>query len=300
MKKIKVLGISLGSSKRDKIVTLHLKDKIVEVERLGTDGSIEKAQKLYRQYDGKADAFGLGGIDLYLYADKKRYIIRDAKRMIKGVKKTPVLDGSGLKNFWEPIVMEELQKDGIIDFSGKSVLVTSGVERFQSAKKIRDLGAKISFGDLLFGLNIPILIHNLKVFYVIVWILLPIVTQLPISVIYPTGKRQEKSSNKYSKYYRGADIITGDFHMIKKYEPDNLRGKIFITNTVTSEDIERLGNKGLKLLITTTPNFGGRSFGANVSEALMVALSGKKELDVSDYLRLTKEYGLGYYVKKFY
>jgi len=298
-KKIRIIGISLGSSKRDKVVSFKTNNASIEMQRLGTDGDLKKAQELYREFDGKVDAFGMGGIDLYLWSDEKKFVIRDAKKLIKYVKKTPVLDGSGIKNYWEPCVIDDLQKKGIIDFKGKKVLVTSGVERFQMAKKLLSLKANVEFGDFVFGLNLPFTIRSFRLFKFVTLMMLPFVTQLPINVLYPTGEAQERSINKYQKYYERSDIIAGDFHMIKQFEPNSLTNKIFITNTVTKEDIERLGKKGLKMLVTVTPNFEGRSFGANVIEALIFALSGKKRLNREDYLRIIKENNLDYFVKKF-
>ena len=46
-----------------------------------------------------------------------------------------------------------------------------------------------------------------------------------------------------------------------------------LTNTVTKDDVELLKARGVRLLITTTPELNGRSFGTNVMEALLVALS---------------------------
>jgi len=64
--------------------------------------------------------------------------------------------------------------------------------------------------------------------------------------------------------------------------PDRLGGKTSLTNTVTANDIDFLRERGIARLITTTPDFGGRSFGTNVVEAAMIALLGKKWADVTD------------------
>lgn len=58
--------------------------------------------------------------------------------------------------------------------------------------------------------------------------------------------------------------------------PERLDGKIIVTNTVTQEDVEMMKEKGVKMLITTTPNINGRSFGTNVMEGVLVAVAGKK------------------------
>ena len=58
------VSISLGSVTRDKKVTITLLGEEITVERIGTDGNVEKAIQLYNELDGKVDAFGVGGIDL--------------------------------------------------------------------------------------------------------------------------------------------------------------------------------------------------------------------------------------------
>ena len=62
----KAVSISLGSSKRNKKVTITFKGEPISVERIGTDGDPDKARQLFAELDGKVDAFGVGGVELYL------------------------------------------------------------------------------------------------------------------------------------------------------------------------------------------------------------------------------------------
>ena len=48
----RAVGISLGSSQRDKRVLINFKGVPVEVERIGTDGDVEKAIRLFAELDG--------------------------------------------------------------------------------------------------------------------------------------------------------------------------------------------------------------------------------------------------------
>jgi hypothetical protein len=48
-----------------------------------------------------------------------------------------------------------------------------------------------------------------------------------------------------------------------------------ITNTTTPENIEQLRKRGVQRVITTTPRYGGRSFGVNMMEAALTAYAGK-------------------------
>ncbi|MFN4182781.1 MAG: quinate 5-dehydrogenase, partial [bacterium] len=77
----RVFSVSLGSSRRDAKVELSLGKETILVERVGMDGDWQKAKAFIEAWDGKADAFGLGGIDLYLYLGKRKYLIRDAKKL---------------------------------------------------------------------------------------------------------------------------------------------------------------------------------------------------------------------------
>ncbi|NMA14127.1 MAG: hypothetical protein GX930_02680 [Clostridia bacterium] len=107
-------------------------------------------------------------------------------------------------------------------------------------------------------------------------IVAPLIVNLPIKMLYPTGPKQEVHCPKHEKYYREAEIIAGDFLFIKKHMPAELPEKTIITNTVTPNDIEDLKRRGVAVLVTTTPELNGRSFGTNVMEGVLVALAGKR------------------------
>jgi hypothetical protein len=287
----RIVSVSLGSSVRDHRVDVEFLGEKVTIERIGTNGDLEKAIQLIGELDGKVDAFGLGGIDLYLIAGSKRFIIKDAARMARAAKKSPVLDGSGLKNTLERQVVDYLQNQLDLKLQGKKVLMVSAVDRFGMAEAFVKAGSKMVFGDLIFALGIPVSLTSLRNLQRLANIVLPILTKMPFTLLYPTGSKQETATPKYAKYYEEADIIAGDFLYIKKYMPFGLKNKIVVTNTVTAADIEELKQKGVSLLVTSTPEFKGRSFGTNVMEALLVSFSGRKpsELREEDYMKLLKD-----------
>ncbi len=287
----RIVSVSLGSSVRDHRVEVEFLGEKVTIERIGTNGDLKKAIEMIGELDGKVDAFGLGGIDLYLISGSKRFIIKDAARMARAAQKSPVLDGSGLKNTLERQVVDYLQNQLKIQLEGKKVLMVSAVDRFGMAEAFTKAGCKMVFGDLIFALGIPIPLNSLRGLQRLANIALPVITKMPFTLLYPTGSKQEKSTPKYAQYYEDADIIAGDFLFIKKYMPYGLKNKIVVTNTVTAADIEELKQKGVSLLVTSTPEFNGRSFGTNVMEALLVSFSGRKpsELRDVDYMKLLKD-----------
>ena len=287
----RIVSISLGSSKRDHRVETEFLGKKVVLERIGTDGDFGRVISLLQSLDGKVDAFGMGGIDLYLFAGAKRYQIRDAVRIAKTPKITPIVDGSGLKNTLERKVVGFLQDNLKLPLAQMKVLMVSGIDRFGMAEAFANAGSKMTFGDLIFALGIPMPLNSLVALRRAAYSMLPIIVRLPFTFLYPTGSKQDINTPKYARYYEDADIIAGDFLFIKKYMPLQLQNKIIVTNTVTSTDVEELRKRGVKMLVTSTPEFSGRSFGTNLMEALLVSFSGKKpaELQPQDYLELLEQ-----------
>ncbi|MCK8816986.1 quinate 5-dehydrogenase [Natroniella sulfidigena] len=287
----RVVSISLGASSRDRRIETDVLGKKFIIERIGTDGDLKEAIKLFKELDGQVDAFGLGGMDLYLFINDKKYIVRDAQKIIEQVEKTPIVDGSGLKRTLESDAIKNLDQE--LNLKDKKVLVVSALDRFGMAKALQEVEAEILFGDLMFALGLPIPIKSFDILNLIAKFTMPLISRLPFKIFYPTGKEQDQkvANKKYEKYYHWADIIAGDFHYIKHYLPSKLTGKIILTNTITVEDLNLLKERGVSKLITTTPEFKGRSFGTNLMEAILVALLDKPvtEINISDYLNLLQE-----------
>jgi hypothetical protein len=288
----KVVSVSLGSSTRDHRARVALMGEEFDISRMGTDGKLDVAIANVRALDGHVDAIGLGGIDVYLYAGKHRFALRDGLRLLEAAKTTPVVDGSGLKNTLEREAVRFMRDDLGIELRGKHVLMVSALDRFGMAQALVDAGADVLFGDFIFALDKDMPVRDLATFEAMAEKYLPDACKLPFQFFYPTGKKQEKPPEpKYPQYYEEADIVAGDFHFMRQFMPDSLEGKIVLTNTVTQANVDELKDRGVKLLVTTTPDFDGRSFGTNVIEAALLALLGKKWSDVTpdDYQRLLRE-----------
>jgi len=285
-----IVGISLGSSSRDHVVTLELKGEQFKIERIGTDGNMKMMIDKIRALDGKVDAFGLGGIDLHVYAVDRRYAFRDAKRIVKAAQQTPIVDGAGLKNTLERQTIEYLAEHTDLFKEKKKVLFISAMDRLGMAQAMEKIGCSMTYGDLPFVLGLPLPLSSLKTLAAVARVLGPIVCQLPFSMIYPVGDKQSVNKPRFPRYFYDHDIIAGDFHFIHRYMPEELPGKTIITNTVTRSDVEFLRERKLKTLITTTPEMEGRSFGTNIMEALLVCMAGgKHELAEEQYNELLKE-----------
>jgi hypothetical protein len=122
----RIVSISLGSSKRDKKVTASFFGEQFQV-------------------DGKIEAFGVGGCDVYLYAGSRRYVFREAIWLMEGAKRTPYFDGSGLKHTLERETVAYLDDNKIVDFPNSRVLLVSAVDRFGMAEALSARAKSIVF-----------------------------------------------------------------------------------------------------------------------------------------------------------
>jgi len=273
----RAVSISIGSSKRDKATQVTILGETVSIERIGTDGDMKKANALYRELDGKVDAFGVGGAVLGIMMEDKWSTMHSVQSLIRGVTQTPIVDGTGLKMTLEKKITEVINKDLAGVITEKRAFVAVALDRWGSARAFMDDGYDVIFGDLMFAMGLSMPIHSEKQIRALGNLLLPVMSRLPFEWIYPTGEKQNVREPKYEKFFEWATVIAGDCHYLWKYMPDKLPGRVVVTNTTTTTDQEFFRSAGIKHLITTTPILDGRSFGTNMIEAAIVAAMGRKE-----------------------
>lgn len=280
-----ILSISLGASSRDHVTEVDFLGQRCRLTRLGTNGDLAKAIALYKEYDGKVDAFGVGGTMFFLEIAGRRYYWRDIQPIREAVRISKIGDGNGVKSILARKAVEALEAHLAAEgrtLRGMKALMTAAVDRYSMAEALDRAGCKMVIGDFMFALGLPIPMHTLRTLRFVAAVLLPVLSRLPFRWFYPVGKKQEKEpQERWNRYYQEAELVAGDFLQIRDYMPRDLRGKIVLTNTTTAQDVAELARRGLSLLVTTTPRFEGRSFGTNVIEAALLALIDKPQEEIT-------------------
>lgn len=288
---LRVVSVSRGSSRRDARLETTLLGRHVVLERIGTNGDRKKAAALYARLAQEVDAFGLGGADLDLMVAGRRYRVRESAALVRHARGVPVVCGAGLKGTLERRAVEKL--DAEIGWRGKRVLVTSAADRWGMAQALAEHGADLTLGDLVFLLGLPITFRDLNAVDRAARLLGPPVVRLPIDWIYPTGSRQDSAEVGWrARYFERAEVIAGDFLFVPRYAPDDLAGKIVLTNTTTPADVRMLAERGVRTLATTTPRIDGRSLPTNLLEAAFTAVAGRHPLPHADLAAMVEDAGL--------
>jgi hypothetical protein len=277
----RVVSVSLSAASRDVEGVLELFGETVALRRVGTDGDHARAAALVRELDGTVDAIGLGGINLYIHVGNTRYRLRDAARLAALAVRTPVVDGSGLKRSLESRVVAELGRR--LGLAGRRVLMVSALDRYGMAQAFRAAGAEVRYGDLAFLVGVPYVLRSAWTLRALGHLVAPVAKELPIGFLYPTGAAQERGQRgwvaaRLKAVYAWAEVIAGDWHLIRRYLPERLEDKVIVTNTTTAANVALLKARGARLLVTTTPRLGERSVATNLLEAAFVAASGGRAL----------------------
>jgi hypothetical protein len=281
---MRVVSISLGSSQRNHTTEATLLGRRVVLERIGTDGDQRRARQLFRELDGRVDAFGVGGADLGLTVNGRYYPLRSVQHLVQGLM-TPAVDGGGVRAVVERQVAQQLARLLPEPITPRRVLIATAVARYDLARSFHDARYEALYGDLGFGLGVGVPIRSLAMLHRLARLLLPVMSRLPLAWLYPTGAQQERINPKFQTWYAWASVIGDDFLYIRKHLPERLAGKVIVTNTTTPADIELLRARGVRYLCTTTPRLAGRTFGTNVMEAALTAIAGKGRALAPDELR---------------
>jgi predicted amino acid dehydrogenase len=285
-----IVSVSLGSSSRDYELSTQVFGDEVHVRRLGVDGDVRRARDLVAQFDGKVDAIGLGGANLYFQVGRRTYIHQQIQALADAAQTTPVVDGVHLKNTLERWAISQVAEQHPGIFGHKRIFVVSGVEHYAMAQVLSSYSHHLLFGDPLFQLNLPFVLRSFKQLERYADLVLPVLCRAAYDRLYPVGQEQDLHTPRGTQYFERAHIVVGDYAHIRRFAPEKLRGKVLITDSLSSADVSDLRERGVGSLITLTPPLSeGHPFvGSNVLEAMLVSFLDRPSAEVTDddYLNL--------------
>jgi predicted amino acid dehydrogenase len=269
-----IVSISLGSAQRDYHVTTTVLGQNIDIRRIGTNGDVERATMLVREYDGRVDAIGLGGLTPVFRIGSARYPHHDAINIAAGARRTPVVDGGMLKATLERWAIQKAAETMRGIFNYRRVVIPSGIDRYQLAQALSQYNVEFRFADPIVQLGLPFALHSLGQLEQYAAMALPFLALLPYRHLHPIAFGQEVHNSRAERLFRWADVIAGDFAYVRRFAPHDLRGRVIVTDDPSPAEIDDLRERGVATLVTMTPPLcTARPFVAtDVLEALAVAV----------------------------
>jgi len=296
----KIVSISLGSSKRNYEFSTQFLGVDFHVQRFGTDGNVEQAANLMREWDKKAHVIGLGDVKFPYSIGSNRMVRKDTETLIDVGKNlhTPVTIGNALRRVayeWSlRHVNYQLGKGNY--FSNARVLFMSGMFSYNLSKVMAEYTPNLVFADPLIEKGIPNLLKSIRdlekyalgIHQVVQWIPLKAITSrlAPLQGIDKyLFRRAVKEAQVIVVPYQGFNQYIQNFFV------DELRGKIVVTSTVYDDRVQLLKERGVEIIIDTTPKILKHVVAVNVLEAMIMAALDRSldEITDDDLLEIVSE-----------
>ncbi len=284
-----VVSISLGPKTADYELETEFLGHDFSIRRFGTDGDLERMMELLLQWDGKADAIGLGSMRFPNAIGPKYVLERRAEkiRLLSDRVNTPVTMGSALRNVVHEWSIRHVEFVFGKYFDNARVLFFSGLANHKIARVMSEFTENLIFAD-------PVLENGISKF----------ITSVKDLELYASGVHEILKwvpSKKFSANFMPARLW--NIHLIKKAMQqaqvivaphydfyrylehatlDELGGKIIITSCAYDDRVTFLRERGVDVVIDTAPKVLEKVVGLNVLEALMLSALGKKQDQITD------------------
>jgi predicted amino acid dehydrogenase len=283
-----VIGVSLGARSQDFEFTTRFLGHRMSVRRVGADSSSERAARLLRHWETRADAIGLGVANsghVALGADDGKA----GPGLVHLVTRVPVTTGDRLGDVFLEWAVRRAQSRLGSFFNNARVLFFSGADNYELATSMSEYTDNLQFADPV-RLGLPKLLTSLDALALYIRGQHYLADWKPRRL--PTAPVLKLWSNHVlRKALQSATVVVARVHELDQFGLEELAGKTIITSTVNDERIAQFGAKGVHTVIDGAPFMSARVLGPYLLDAMIIAATGKApaELLEDDYLDIITE-----------
>jgi len=284
-----VVSISLGSTKTDYEFETEFLGVPVSVKRFGTDGDLDTFLELLLKWDGKADAIGLGSMRFPNAIGPKHVVQRrsDRLRRLSERVNTPVTMGSALRSVVHEWAIRHVEFVFGHYFDNARVLFLSGMANYKVAKVLSEFTENLTFADPLIENGISKFLKSLKDLELYASGIHEILKWVPSKKLSDSVMPvRAYNAHLLRKAMRDAHILAvphSDFYKhLEETTLEELGGKTVITSCAYDDRVVFLRDRGVDVVIDTAPKVTERVVGLNVLEAMIIAVLGKHQDELTD------------------
>ncbi len=294
-----VVNISLGPSKDDYDFTPRFLGKDFRVIRLGADGDIDRVADLLAEWDSKADVIGLGSIQFPFTINEKNRAEKETQTLYQLGHKlnTPFTTGDSLRSVGHEWTIRHIQYTfGNNYFNNNRVLFFSGMMNSSIANALSEYTTNIKFCDPILEQGIPKFLNSIDDLKLYANELHSVLKWVP-SKQFSNMAMPLRAYNEFiiQKAVRQSNVIVIPYYNFHKYIENfglkELGGKTVITATAYDDRVKFLKERGVDVIIDSTPKILENVVGVSVLEAMiMMALDKTPEtLTRDDLLEVISE-----------
>jgi predicted amino acid dehydrogenase len=282
-----VIGISLGASSLDFAFDTSLMGVALHVRRLGTDGSLDAAEKLLRHWDKRAEAIGLGLPNDSHRLAAQRLDAEDTQRLRRASQRLQPSNGARLGDILLEWAVRHTQGALGHYFDNARVLFFSGLAQRKLAATMAEYSPNLRFADALLQLGLPKLLGSLDALGLYAAGAHQVAHWAPPRLVAPALMRQW-THHVLRKALQQASVVVAPAHELDGFGLEELAGKTVITANVNDERLAHFKASGVHLVVDGAAVLEGRVLGPELFDAMIQAATGKTgdELLEDDYLEL--------------
>jgi hypothetical protein len=263
----KVLSVSLGSPRDDFTVEVQLLGRQVELSRVGTDGSWERALELIGRSDRQVAAVGLEGVwrphDRRLQAARA---LLPSARLADGITSRPILARRVLA-----ALEAHLNKSGG-SLETMTSLLPVAARSAALAEALGAFGCPVIAGDLLFALGLDLPLRRA--------LAVRAASRVVGFVRERNHLQMRGGASRWQRLVQQVQLVAWDGMQNLAALYPSFRDKIVVLETAAASQETELLDCGVRVLALAAPRIGGRTVSPAAVEALLLSVIEKPEAEI--------------------
>jgi predicted amino acid dehydrogenase len=288
----KVICVSLGSSEQDYEFDTEFLGQQFNIQRIGTDQDETEAWEQLQRLQSKCDAIGIGMVTDTYKVGSHSFVDAKTERLTSVVTRVPVSTGSRLRSMLQISAVRHVQKELVNYFNNNKVLFLSGIANYQLAAALEEYTPNIKFADYVLQTGVPKLLTSLTALELYAMGQHSFNRYTPEMIQDRLPKSKMVLRQVMKRAIKDAHVVVGTCQEILEYgTAENLDGKTIISSVVTDNDVKKLGEMNVNLVIDVAPKILDTVVGLNIIEAMILAASDipAEDLSADDIHEIVKE-----------
>lgn len=279
-----VVNISLSGSGRDYDESVQFLGRTFRIVRVGTGGSVKRAEEELRKWSGEAAAIAVSGVHDSQVAGT---LEGNPDRLRKAADETPgaiVTDGHRLRNVLQEWTIRHLAGEMPGYFANARVVVLGGANHYRSTRVLSESTHNLRFADPAVEYGFADIHTPFEVFERMVsasgWLL----EKIPSAVVSAaTAPARLVIASRVREALKDCDVVVATFSELDQFELDDLKGKTLISTSIGAERLNSLRERGIDLILDDVPQpFTSVVINEATLEALMLVAGEAEESRLSD------------------